>query len=81
MAKTKRVANRGFTLVELLLAMAGVAVLLISITVTTIQLTNMYHKGITIKSINQSGREVGDLIRRDGLVVGQGETTDRKSVV
>lgn len=73
MAKTKRATSRGFTLVELLLAMAGVAVLLISIAVTTIQLTNMYHKGITIKSINQSGREVGDLIRRDGLTIGQGE--------
>ena len=60
-------------MVELLLAMAGVAVLLISIAVTTIQLTNMYYKGITIKSINQSGREVGDLIRRDGLTIGQGE--------
>ena len=72
MATTKR-KNKGFTLIELLLAMAGVAVLLVSVAVTTIQLMNMYHKGLTVKSINQAGREVGDLIRRDGLSAGAGE--------
>ena len=58
---------QGFTLVELLLAMTGVAILLVAVATTTIQLMNMYHKGITIKTINSAGREVGDTIKRDGL--------------
>ncbi len=58
---------QGFTLVELLLAMTGVAILLVAVATTTIQLMNMYHKGITIKTINSAGREVGDMIKRDGL--------------
>lgn len=59
--------SRGFTLVELLLAMTGVAVLLVAVAATTIQLMNIYHKGMTIKTINAAGREVGDMIKRDGL--------------
>ena len=46
---------QGFTLVELLLAMTGVAILLVAVATTTIQLMNMYHKGITIKTINPQG--------------------------
>ena len=38
-----------------------------TVATTTIQLMNMYHKGITIKTINSAGREVGDMIKRDGL--------------
>ena len=68
-------SSKGFTIVELLLAMAGVAVLLVSIAVTTMQLMGMYHKGLTTKSINQAGREVGDSIRRDSLAVGKGKVT------
>lgn len=73
MAQTRRHSEKAFTLVELLLAMAGVSVLLVSVVVTTVQLMNMYHKGLTIKSINQAGREVGDAIRRDSLAVGKGK--------
>ena len=67
--KSNKNANQiqGFTLVELLLAMTGVAILLVAVATTTIQLMNMYHKGITIKTINSAGREVGDMIKRDGL--------------
>lgn len=74
MARDKQ-NSKGFTIVELLLAMAGVAVLLVSIAVTTMQLMSMYHKGLTTKSINQAGREVGDSIRRDSLAVGKGKIT------
>lgn len=61
--------NRGFTLVELLLAMTGVSVLLISIATTTIQLMNLYQKGMTVKAINSAGRDIGDIIKRDGLAI------------
>ena len=76
---------QGFTLVELLLAMTGVAVLLVVVATITIQLMNMYHKGITIKTINSVGREVGDMIKHDGFEPLPSPfsalTTDRKSVV
>ena len=42
---------QGFTLVELLLAMTGVAILLVAVATTTIQLMNMYHKGITRETV------------------------------
>ena len=56
---------QGFTLVELLLAMTGVAILLVAVATTTIQLMNMYHKGITIKTINSAGREVVPVVWAD----------------
>jgi len=68
-------STKGFTLVELMLAMAGVAVLLVSIVVTTMQLMGMYHKGLTVKSINQAGREINDMIRRDSLAASKGNLT------
>ena len=68
-------STKGFTLVELMLAMAGVAVLLVSIVVTTMQLMGMYHKGLTVKSINQAGREINDMIRRDSLAASKGKSS------
>jgi prepilin-type N-terminal cleavage/methylation domain-containing protein len=64
--KTKRqVAQQGFTLIELMLAMAGVAFLLLAIAMTTMQISNIYSKGLTIKSVNQTGRDVSDALQRD----------------
>ncbi len=57
--------RRGFTLVELNLAMIFVAILLISVALLTIQVTRMYQKGVTIKTVNQVGREVTDQLRTD----------------
>lgn len=65
--KTKRrsAAQAGFTLIELMLAMAGVAFLLLAIAMTTMQISNIYTKGLTIKSVNQIGRELSDTLQRD----------------
>lgn len=60
-------SNRGFTLVELLLAMTFLSTLLIAITLSTMQIINQYTKGVTIKSINLAGRDVSDMFRRDAL--------------
>jgi len=47
---------RGFTLVELMLAMGFVSALLIAISMTVIQIGNIYNRGITLKEVNQTGK-------------------------
>lgn len=60
-----RVAQKGFTLIELMLSMSGVAFLLLAIAMTTMQISNIYSKGITLKSVNQTGRDLSDVLQRD----------------
>lgn len=60
--KTNR---RGFTLVELNLSVVFVALLILGIAMTTIQVTRMYQKGATIRSVNQVGRDLTEQLRRD----------------
>lgn len=60
--------KKGFTLVELVLAMAFISFLLIGIALSTIQMMKTYNRGLTLKSVNQAGRDVGDLLRRDSFV-------------
>lgn len=62
---TYKSTQKGFTLVELMLAMAGVAFLLLAIAMTTIQISNIYSKGTTLKSVNQAGRDLSDVLQRD----------------
>lgn len=63
MALTKK----GFTLIELMLSMTFVSVLLITMIMAIIHISNTYTKGATIKAINQAGRDINDMIRRDGV--------------
>lgn len=60
--------SRGFTLVELMLAMTFISMLLVAIAVSTIQIMHTYNRGLTVKAINQAGRDVGDRLKRDSLV-------------
>lgn len=48
----------GFTIVELTIAMAFVSVLLLAIAMTAMRIAGIYNKGLTMKAVNQSGREV-----------------------
>lgn len=57
--------ERGFTLVELSLAIAFLSILLLAILTITIQSGKLYAKGLIYKSINQVSREVVDILRRD----------------
>ncbi len=57
--------RRGFTLVELTLAIAFLSILLLAILYVTIQSGKLYAKGITYKNVNQASREVVDTLRRD----------------
>ena len=54
----------GFTLVELMLAMAFVTMLLLVIAGVVLQIAGTYNKGVTIKSVNQAGRSVIADMRR-----------------
>ena len=57
--------KKGFTLIELMLAMAFVSVLLIAITMTVIQIGNIYTRGLTIKEVNQAGGALATELQRD----------------
>ena len=59
--------KKGFTLVELTLAMAFVSMLLLTITMTAIQAGHIYNRGMVLRTVNQVGRDISDTIRRDFL--------------
>lgn len=51
--------TEGFTIIELVLAMAFISVLLFAIALTVIQVATIYNKGMTLKEVNQVGRALG----------------------
>lgn len=57
--------KQGFTVIELTLAMLFVSFLLMAIVMTVIQAGQIYNRGIILKSVNQSGRDISDTLRRD----------------
>lgn len=57
-------SKTGFTLIELMLAMTFISFLLVAIAMTTIQISNIYNKGITLREVNQAGRSVSDELQR-----------------
>ncbi|MDB5177337.1 MAG: hypothetical protein JWN75_1005 [Candidatus Saccharibacteria bacterium] len=59
--------NAGFTIVELMIAMAFISLLLLAIAGAVMQIGAIYNKGLTMKSVNQSGRIiVADMKRTIG---------------
>jgi hypothetical protein len=54
----------GFTIVELMIAMAFISVLLLAIAMVVMQIGAIYNKGTTMKSVNQSGRAIVDDMKR-----------------
>lgn len=54
----------GFTIIELMLAMGFVALLLLAIAMTTIQIGRIYNKGVTLRQVNQAGRSLSDELQR-----------------
>lgn len=60
-----RVASKkGFTLIELMLAMAFLSILLLAVAMTIIQIGVTYNRGITLKEVNQSARNLNDELSR-----------------
>ena len=56
--------QKGFTLIELMLAMGFVSALLIAVAMTVIQIANIYNRGITLKDVNQAGRSIASELQR-----------------
>lgn len=56
--------QRGFTLIELMLAMAFISVLLLAIAMTIIQIGTIYNRGMTLKEVNQTARSISDELTR-----------------
>ncbi len=52
--------QRGFTLIELMLAMVFVAFILVFISLTLVQMFRTYDKGTSMKQVNQAGRSIVD---------------------
>ena len=62
--------QRGFTIIELMLAMTFVSFLLLGISLTIIQIGAIYNQGTTMKEINQASRDINDDIRRNIAAAG-----------
>jgi len=58
--EVKTMRRRGFTLVELLLAMTFISALLLAIALTIVQIANIYNRGIILKEVNQTSRVISD---------------------
>ncbi len=63
MTRTNR-SMKGFTVIELLLAMSGIAFVLLFVVFAIMHTTNLYTKGIAIRQISQAGRQITDDISR-----------------
>ncbi len=61
---TQRSKTSGFTIVELMFAMAGIAFLLLFVLFAITHATNLYSKGLSIRQINQVGRQMSDELSR-----------------
>ncbi len=56
MAKSKQ--KKAFTIIEFLLAMTFLAVLLMGITTVTLRILEIYRKGLSMRAINATGRDI-----------------------
>lgn len=61
----KKSQQEGFTLIELVLATVFVSVLLISIVLVIVQVSNIYNRGLTLKGVDTVGREIAQHLRQD----------------
>lgn len=59
-----RTSHKGFTVVELMLALSFIAFILLFTVFATVQVMRNYSKGITIKEINQTARDMADDMTR-----------------
>lgn len=68
--------TRGFTLIELMLAMAFISALLLAIALTIIQIGTIYNRGLALKDINQAARDIASDVQR---TVSAGDAADLTS--
>ena len=56
--------QRGFTITELMFAMVFIAFIMVMIVVVLIQTMSIYNKGLALRQINQTGRQIAEDITR-----------------
>lgn len=56
--------QQGFTIIELVLAMAFISALLLGIAMTILQVGTIYNRGMTLKEVNQTARSISDELTR-----------------
>lgn len=56
--------TKGFTLVELMLAMTFISTLLLVIAMTIVQIANIYNRGMILKGVNQTARSISEELDR-----------------
>ena len=59
-ANTHPTTRRGFTIIELMLAMTFISILLLAIAMTIVQIANIYNKGMIVKELNITSRSIND---------------------
>lgn len=59
-----QVKSGGFTIIELMLSMTFLSMLMLVIALTTIQISNIYNKGVTLREVDQAGRSVSASLQR-----------------
>lgn len=62
--KQRKSQESGFTIIELMLALAFLSVMLIFVLSATIQVMRSYNKGLVMKQMNQTGRTITEDITR-----------------
>ena len=62
---SKQRQERGFTIIELMLALVFIAFILLFIILASIQMMRSYNKGLTVKSVSQVSRTMLDTMSRD----------------
>jgi Tfp pilus assembly protein FimT len=56
--------QRGFTIVELMLAMTFLTMLMLAIAMIAIQIGSIYVKGLTLREVNQTGQQISSDLRK-----------------
>lgn len=64
MVVSNNTTSRGFTLVELMLAMAFLSAILLFATLTFVQALAIYNKGVSVSQINETGRTLTNDLNR-----------------
>lgn len=60
----QEINKKGFTIIELMLAMTFVSFLLLAVAMTIIQIANVYNRGTTLKEVNQAGSAIETELKR-----------------
>ncbi len=79
-ARYSKQIKKGFTLVELSLAIAYIALLLIIMATLIMSLISIYRKGITINSVNMVGRSIIEDINNSITEAGKFGSNDPKTI-